>query len=308
MLFSFSHPQYVFLLLIIPLFFIIYFYSLSNKKKVALKFANFEAIGRIKGIDFFSKNIIIFVLNLFLALLLVFAVSGLTIEVFKETSSFSFVIAIDASQSMEADDFYPDRISAAKQTAIDFVDNAPLGVKFGVLSFSGNTYVEQDLSDDKTEVKNSISNIKVEGWGGTDLYEAVITSSKLLSDEEYKAIILLSDGQINVGKLEDIINYAQRNDIIIHSIAIGTRTKEGEEISYAISELDEDFLKSISYNTGGIYSFAGDKSALSQSFLDISNLTTKKVSIKFFNYLILAVIVLFIIEFFLINTRYFNLI
>ena len=304
MLFSFSHPQYVFLLLIIPLFFIIYFYSLSNKKKVALKFANFEAIGRIKGIDFFSKNIIIFVLNLFLALLLVFAVSGLTIEVFKETSSFSFVIAIDASQSMEADDFYPDRISAAKQTAIDFVDNAPLGVKFGVLSFSGNTYVEQDLSDDKTEVKNSISNIKVEGWGGTDLYEAVITSSKLLSDEEYKAIILLSDGQINVGKLEDIINYAQRNDIIIHSIAIGT--KEGGKTPYAISKLDEDYLMSISHNTGGSYFLAEDEDTLLQSFLEILELTNKEVSIKLSDYLIFFAIVLFVVEFFIVNTRYFN--
>ena len=304
MLFSFSHSQYLFLLLIIPLFFIIYFYSLSNKKKVALKFANFEAIGRIKGIDFFSKNIIIFVLNLFLALLLVFAVSGLTIEVFKETSSFSFVIAIDASQSMEADDFYPDRISAAKQTAIDFVDNAPLGVKFGVLSFSGNTYVEQDLSDDKTEVKNSISNIKVEGWGGTDLYEAVITSSKLLSDEEYKAIILLSDGQINVGKLEDIINYAQRNDIIIHSIAIGT--KEGGKTPYAISKLDEDYLMSISHNTGGSYFLAEDEDTLLQSFLEILELTNKEVSIKLSDYLIFFAIVLFVVEFFIVNTRYFN--
>ena len=308
MLFSFSHPQYLFLLLIIPLFFIIHFYSLGNKKRVALNFANFDAIARIKGIDFFSKNIINLILNSLIILLLVFAFSGLTVQVSKKASSFSFFVIIDSSQSMETDDFYPDRVTVAKEVAIEFVDKVPLEVRIGIVSFSGNAYVEQDLSDDKTEVKNSISNIKVEGWGGTDLYEAVITSSKLLSDEEYKAIILLSDGQINVGKLEDIINYAQRNDIIIHSIAIGTRTKEGEEISYAISELDEDFLKSISYNTGGIYSFAGDKSALSQSFLDISNLTTKKVSIKFFNYLILAVIVLFIIEFFLINTRYFNLI
>lgn len=305
MISSFSHPQYLFLLFIIPLFFMIHFFSLSNKKRVALKFANFDAIAKIKGVDFFSKNIVILCLNLLIISSMVLAVSGLNIQVSKESSSFSFVVAIDASESMGADDFYPNRITVAKQTAIDFIDEAP-EIRVGIVSFSGNTYIDQDMSEDKVEIKNAIDNIKIDGWGGTDLYEAVITSANLLKNEEYKSIILLSDGQINIGKLEDIIDYAQKKDVIIHAIAIGT--KEGGRTTYAISKLDEDSLKSISYNTGGGYFLAEDKEALSQSFLDILKLTKKKVSIKFSDYLVLFAIILFIIEFFLANTKYFNLV
>lgn len=306
MIFSFSHPQYLFLLFIIPIFFMIHFFSLSNRKRVALNFANFDAIARIQGVDFFSKNIIILSLSLLIISSMVLAVSGLSVQVFKESSSFSFVIAIDASESMEADDFYPNRITVAKQTAIDFINEAPIGVRVGIVSFSGNAYIEQDMSEDKVEVKNAIDNIKIEGWGGTDLYEAVIASTNLLENEEHKAIILLSDGQINVGKLEDIIAYAQKKDVIIHAIAIGT--KEGGRTPYAISKLDEDSLKSVSYNTGGSYFLAEDKEALSQSFSDILKLTNKKVSIRLSDYLVLFAIVLFVVEFFLANTKYFNLV
>ena len=305
MIFSFSDPQYLFLLFTIPILLAIHFFSLNNRKKVALKFANFDAISRIQGIDFFSKNIIVLSLSLLIILSLILAISGLNVQVSKQSSSFSFVITIDASESMEANDLLPNRITAAKQTAIDFVNAVPIGVKLGVVSFAGNAYIINDMSEDKVEVKNSINNLKIEAWGGTDLYEAVITSTNLLHGEKYKAIILLSDGQINVGKIEDIISYAQDNDVIIHTIAVGT--KEGGKTPYAISKLDEDYLKSISYNTGGKYFLAENKDALSQSFSEILKLTKKKVTIKLFNYLILFAIILFILNFFLSNTRYLNI-
>ena len=184
MIFSFSHPLYLFLLFIIPIFFLIHFLSLKNRKKVALKFANFDAISRIQGVDFFSKNIILLLLSLFIILLMVLAVSGLTFHISKQSSSFSFVIAIDNSQSMQADDFSPNRLTVSKQVAKDFVDTIPYGADIGVVSFSGSSYIEQDISQDKNEIKNAIGNIELSGFGGTDLYEAVITSTNLLKNKE----------------------------------------------------------------------------------------------------------------------------
>lgn len=307
MIFTFTHPQYLFLLFAIPIFFIIHFYSIGNRKRKALNFANFNAIARIKGIDFFSKNIILLILNSLIALSLIFAVSGLTVQVMKEASSFSFVILIDTSESMGTNDFFPDRLTVAKQTAVDFVESSPFGSRFGIVSFSGDAYIEQDITHDKTEIINSINNIKIEGYGGTDLFEAIITSSKMLQDEELKAIVLLSDGQINVGTIEQIIDHSQKREVIIHSIAMGTL--EGGNTTYqTISKLDEDFLKGVSYNTEGKYFLAEDKIALSESFQDILIKTQKKVSIKLTTYLVLLSIFLFFIEFLLMNTRYYNLI
>jgi len=305
MIFSFTHPQYLLFLFLIPIFFMIHFFSLSNRKKVALKFANFDAISRIMGVDFFSKNVIILFLNSIIILFLVFALSGLTMHTTRESSSFSFVLAMDTSQSMEANDFVPNRITVSKNIASDFIDQLPSGVKIGIVSFSGNAYIEQDLSDDKIAIKNSINRLEIDGWGGTDLYEAVITSANMLSEEENKAIILLSDGQINIGKLEDIITYAQRKDIIIHAIAIGTT--EGGETPYAISKLDEESLQSIAYNTGGKYFLAENTDILAESFFNILDLTERKVSIGIANQLILLAILLFSLEVFLVNTRYLNI-
>ena len=141
--------------------------------------------------------------------------------------------------------------------------------------------------------------------GGTDLYEAVITSTNMLVGQENKAIILLSDGQINVGSLEDVFDYANDHDVLINTIAIGT--KEGGATSIAISKVDEDSLKSVAYNTGGTFFSAVDEESLSESFSNILELTERKVSIPLFSYLLISVVILFVIGFFLSNTRYLNL-
>ena len=302
MIFSFLHPQYLFLLFLIPLALAIHFFSLNNRKKRALKFANFDSIAKIQGIDFFSKNIFALFIVLIMIFLMVLAAAGLNVQVFKKASTFSFVVAIDSSQSMEANDLSPNRLEAAKSTAIDFVNKAPLGSRIGVVSFAGNSYIDNDLSNDKMEIKNVINNIKISVFGGTDLYEAVITSTNLMEDEENKAVILLSDGQINVASVYDLVDYANKKDVIVHTIAVGT--KEGGDTSYGISKLDEESLKSIAYNTKGVYFSAEDKESLSQSFLDILQLTKKKVTISLGDYLILFSVFLLIFYFFITHTRY----
>jgi Ca-activated chloride channel family protein len=307
MIFTFNHPQYLYLLLLLPLFIIIHFFSLNNKKKIALKFANFDSIARIQGVDFFSKNVILLFLNVLIGFLLILGLSGLTMHTTMKSSSFSFVIDIDVSGSMDANDFIPTRIAAAKQTAINFVDESPFGIRMGVVSFSGSSYIEQDMTEDKNLLKGVIDRIELSGWGGTDLYEAVITSANLLENEDNKAIVLLSDGQINVGNIEEVIQYSQKKDIIIHAIAMGTPT--GGITNYStISKLDEDTLKSVTYNTGGKYFFVTNGEQLSQAFLSILDLTERKVAIDLTYYLILAAFFLFILVFFLSNTRYMNLI
>jgi len=305
MLFSFSAPQYLFFLLAIPLIFGIHFWSLSNRKKVALKFANFDAIARIQGVDFFSKNVVMLFLTALISFLLILSVSGLNLQVSKEVSSFSFVIAIDSSQSMSAKDFSPTRIGAAKETASLFVDSVPYGTQMGVISFSGSSLIELTSRQEKGEIKSAIESIELSTYGGTDLYEAIITSSNLLHAEENKAVIILSDGQINVGTVDDAVLYANENEILIHTIAMGT--VEGGETDTAFSTLDEQSLKTLSYNTGGTYFNVESTLDLSDSFKDILKVTTKKVSIPLQNYLLVVAIVLFMISFFLGNTRYLNL-
>ena len=299
---SFTHPFYLFLLVIVPLIIFIHFISLRHKGGHALRFANFEAISKIRGIDIYSKNITILVLTILVSVLLVFSVSGFTIQRTMSASSFSFVIAIDSSRSMEANDMVPDRLNAAKDTALNFVDSTPIGTSFGVISFSGNALIEQGMSQERSLVKNAINEIGLSMISGTDLYEGIITSTNLLVSEEAGAIIILSDGQINVGDLDDAIAYANLNNVLIHSIAIGTT--EGGQTTYGLSKVDEDALMAVAHGTNGKFFRATNTAEISQSFGDILEYEIKNVSFNLSTQFAILALLLFILEYILINTRY----
>jgi Ca-activated chloride channel family protein len=302
MFFSFSNPEYLFLLFLIPLFILIHFLTLRSSKRKALKFANFQAIARIKGIEFFSKNIVSLFLSIVVVFLLVMAVSGMRVHVQREASDFSFVIAIDTSTSMEADDMLPNRLVAAKDAANSFISFSPPTTEIGVVSFSGNSYIEQDITKDKQTLQRAVDGVELSSIEGTDIYEAVITSTNVLKNREAAAVIVLSDGQLNVGDVETIIEYSVDNSVTIHTIGIGT--EEGGRTKYGISKLDEDTLKAVAYNTEGVYLRAVDRAGIEESMKQAMNLTKKKVIIELSFYLILGAVIIFCAEYYLTNTRY----
>jgi Ca-activated chloride channel homolog len=302
MYFTFTHPVYLFLLLVLPVVFLIHLFTLRNTKKRALKFANFEAISKIQGVTFFSKNITMFFLSLLIIFLLIMSISGLTLHKQIDASSFSFVIAIDTSRSMSADDLKPTRLEAAKDAAKEFVKLAPVTTRIGIISFSGNAYINQNIIDNKRDIEKAINEISQSFVEGTDVYEVILTSTNLLKSEDSKAIILLSDGQVNVGNLDEAIKYANENNVLIDSLAIGTQ--QGGKTNYGLSTVNNETLRALSFNTEGKFFEAKDTESLLNSFNEMFNLTTKKISIDLSSYLTFGSILLFILEYFLINSRY----
>ena len=298
---DFTRPFYLGFLLVIPIMIFLYFFSIKNLKGEALKFANFEAIAKVKGIDFYSKKFSLLLFDIFFVIVLVLALSGLTI--FKEvsSSSFSFVVAIDSSQSMNAVDMTPNRLESAKQAANEFIDSLPIETYASIVSFSGSTKIQQELTKNKQELKFGIDKIKIENIGGTDIYEVVFNSMKILESQKNSAIILLSDGQINTGSISNSIEDAKRNNIVIHTIGVGTI--EGGNASFGISKIDEDSLKALAYNTGGIYFNAKDEKSIAKSFSDVYSLTKKLGEFELTPYLIIFSIILFIGKQFLIGVN-----
>lgn len=291
---SFSHPLYLVFLFVIPILIFLHFFSLKSRRRDSLKFANFDAIARVKGIDLYSKNIWKLSVDILFVVMLVFALAGLTLHNEVDASSFSFVIAIDGSQSMTATDMKPNRLSVAKETSIDFVNGLPFETYVGVLSFSGESIVEQELTKDNLLLKTAIEGIEINMVGGTDIYDAVLNSVKMLRGERNKAIILLSDGQVNVGSIQDTIDYARDYGVMIHTIGIGS--VEGGEVSYGMSKLDEDSLMSLAHNTDGSYFNVLDKEGLEKSFGEIVGVTQKLAEIELGLYLLMVVVVLFVVR------------
>lgn len=291
---QFLRPEYLYLLFAIPLLIFIHFYNLKSSRKQSFKFANFEAIARIKGIDIYSKGIGILILNLLILVLLTLYVSGITVYGEIQASDFSFILAIDSSQSMSADDFKPDRLTIAKNISASFIDSLPDRSKVGIISFSGNTFIEQELTTEKSALKTAIEEIKIREYGGTDIYEAVTISLRMLKGEQTKAVILLSDGQINVGNIYDVVELAKTDNAVIHTIGIGTT--QGGKAKYGLSKIDEESLKGLSYGTGGEFFMVGNEEEMADAFKKIVPLTKKIGVIDISGYLGVAIVLLIIIQ------------
>jgi len=308
----FSNPQNLWLLLSVPILIVTHFFVFSFLKRRAMRFANFEVIKRIAGpqgsttnVHFVSSNVSLLVLRVLAIGLLVLSSAGATLWYTGRASGSSFVIAIDASSSMLAGDVRPNRLDAAKSAAIEFVKGLP-NARVGVVDFAGAPFVKQAMTDDLFAVRSAIQNIDVENVGGTAIGDALITSSNMLSGEtNSRAVVLITDGQSNVGAepLEGI-DQANNYNIAVYTIGIGTEEGGSFIKTNLLSKLDEPTLIQIANSTGGMYFGAGDAASLKKAYDQISAITTKKISLGLSGIFLFAGIVLIFLEWALLNTRY----
>jgi Ca-activated chloride channel homolog len=311
---AFENPAYLWLLFSLPLLVFTHFILLKHIKKKAMKFANFEAMKRVEGVTFATKNLQVLILRLFIILFLVLSVSGTTLWYEGMSNKDDFVLAIDASASMTAQDFEPNRLDAAKKVAIEFVDTLDSKTEVGIISFAGASFIEQLPTSNLLKVKDSIKNIKIMAAGGTDLSSAIITSTNmLLNSRKEKNIILLTDGSNTAGSfVENIIEkgayYAKKYHVIIHTIGIGkNETLAGYvPLEFGIPAFfDETAMKTIANITGGKYYRASNIQELRDAYMEISeNKEQGYLSINLsFTFLLIALVLVFV-EWGLINTRF----
>ncbi|MFW5846717.1 MAG: vWA domain-containing protein [Nanoarchaeota archaeon] len=301
MYFTLESPYYLYYLMFIPLIILVYIISLRKKGGRSLNFANIEAIQKIKGVSLVSKNIVMFILFLILISSVIFALSELTLHTQMNATSFSYVLAIDASSSMSAEDIFPSRLGAAKEAALNFVDSAPIGTRIGVISFSGTSQIKTGLSEDTNKIKFNIRDINQRGVGGTNFMDALTSSVNLLRDETAKSVILISDGKDNVRNFKEIVDYARNNDVVVHTMGVGT--EYGKVTGNFTAGIERDQLKALSHNSDGNYYNISNSDDLTSSFEDILNTTETKISISLEKYLLIFSVFLIFIIWFLYNNN-----
>ncbi|MCD6591007.1 MAG: VWA domain-containing protein [Candidatus Aenigmarchaeota archaeon] len=304
----FQNPDFLWFLVVIPVLVFSHFVSLKFVRQKALKFANFPAIEYVTGRRILSKNYLLLVMRIVTLLLVILSASGMVVWYEGKGTNFDFVLAIDASGSMLAQDYQPNRLEAAKESALLFVDNLPQNTSVGVVSFAGVSFIKQRLTSDFSKVKKAVTNISIELVGGTAIGSAIITSVNLLANpERNKVVILLTDGQNNVGPaVEDAVNYAVENHVTINTIGIGT--EEGgafPEMNLSfVSKLDTKTLEIIANKTGGMFYRAENRTELEKAYKDIATAIKQKLPIYLSMPCLLMAMVLLIVEWVLVNTKY----
>lgn len=299
---TFLYPRLLLFLFLVPFFIFVYFFAITYNKKKAVLFANFEAMERFYDMEFFSKNFIALYVNLGVLILLVLGLAGTAVTFKADTSEFSYVIAVDTSTSMGANDIVPSRFVVAKSEAKKFIDSLPIGVEIGVIGFSGDANVLQELDTSKIKSKLALDEMDFGVIQGTNIYNALISANKMFGLRQRKSVVLLSDGQINVGDAPQIIRYLNRNNIIVNTIAVGTL--EGGVTNYnTVSKLDEDFLKSLAFNSGGEFFRVTDADELETSFNSLITEVNTDVTVDLSIYFLMAAIITFAVLWVLYNLR-----
>jgi len=198
------------------------------------------------------------------------------------------VLCMDISGSMLSADFYPNRLEASKQMAEEFVRNRPID-QIGLVIFSGESYTQFPLSTDHDGLIEQIQSLR-SGMliDGTVIGEGLATAVQRLSTSKSKSkiIILLTDGNEQPPETRVIDPYtaleiAKAKGVKVYTIglgALGTKTVE-ERGNKIASFLDENLLKKIATQTGGVYFRAIDKESLQQIYRQINRLEKSDIEI-----------------------------
>ena len=199
------------------------------------------------------------------------------------------MLTIDISESMQIEDFKPNRLEAAKDVARNFVAGR-FQDRIGLVVFSGDAFSRSPLTTDYELLNSYIDDISFDliENRGTAIGSALAVSTNRLreSDSKSKVMILLSDGDNTAGNIDPITaaKLAQAYNIKIYTIAIG---KEGKvpfgtdffgRPRYVENTLDETNLREIAKIGNGNFYRVSDKAALEEVFNEIDAL--EKAEIK----------------------------
>ena len=276
---SFDWEQRIYLLLIfaIPLIFIIRWLITS---KIGQKLSLALPKNQIKWTpSVLLRHIPNILLALTIALVLVaLARPQKTNEKVEQwTEGIDIMLVIDISESMQIEDFKPNRLEAAKTVAREFIDGR-FQDRIGIVIFSGDAYSLSPLTTDYELLKAYLKDIDfnmIENRGtaiGSAL--AVGTNRMRESEAESKVLILLSDGDNTAGNIDPITaaELANAYNIKLYTIAVGKegRVPFGKDFfgqpKYIENTLDETTLRQIAEIGDGQFYRVSDNAALEQVF------------------------------------------
>lgn len=202
------------------------------------------------------------------------------------------VLSMDISGTMLARDFKPDRLTAAKQLASEFVAKRH-GDRIAVVAFAGEAFTQTPLTSDQATVETMLARLRsgvVED--GTAIGNGLATAINRLreSSAQSKVIILLTDGVNNSGQISPLMaaEIARDMGIKVYTIGVGTRGRAPyPAVDYfgnpttvmADVEIDEDLLRQIASTTGGKYFRAENDEALREIYAEIDELETSEVQV-----------------------------
>ena len=328
-MFRFEHPDYLYLLFILPVLLLLFLYSMYIKKRNLKRFGDMKIIRELMPDvalkrQHFKFWILFFCVGLFI-LILARPQFGSKLETIKK-QGIEVVICLDVSNSMLSTDISPSRLDKSKQLLSRLIDN--LGNdKIGLIVFAGDAFIQLPITSDYLSAKMFLSSINpaMVPTQGTAIGAAINLATRSFSPNESteKAIILITDGENHEDDALGAAKAASEKGIRVNVLGVGSvqggaipipgtnnfqRDNEGNMI---ITKLNEQMCQEIAVTGNGMYARTDNtNSALRALQNELDKLGKSEVESKVYSsydekYQVpaWALLVLLIIEFFILDRR-----
>jgi Ca-activated chloride channel family protein len=297
-LFRFANPEYLYLLLMLPVIILLWILNQFRKKRALRKLGDpdlvLKLIPDISGARPLIKMIILSFAFIFMIIVLARPQFGSKMEEVKR-QGVEVIIALDVSNSMMAEDIQPTRLERAKQAISRLVESLQ-NDKLGLIVFAGDAYTQIPVTTDYISAKMFLSTISpdIVPKQGTAIGSAIDLAMNSFSQgkDKSRALIIITDGENHEDDPVAKAKEAAEKGIVIYTIGIGSA--EGVPISFTtggrrdflkdpegntvITKLDENILKEIAIAASGKYVRANNSNiGLDQIFGDIRNLKKQEL-------------------------------
>jgi len=297
-LFRFANPDFLYLLLLLPVLIIFWIINEVRRKKALKRFGDPGLVRKLmpelSGTRPWLKFILQLVAVTSAIIILARPQFGSKLEEVKK-QGVEVIIALDVSNSMLAGDIQPDRLTRAKQALTRLIDNLE-NDKIGLIVFAGDAYTQIPITTDYISAKMFLSSIRPDmvPKQGTAIGAAIDLGMRSFSPGEgkSKAMIIITDGENHEDEPVAKASEASEKGIIIHTIGIGSaegvpipvmvngrkdylKDNEGNTV---ITRLDEEILKKIAVSAGGNYVRASNTNiGLEEIFGEIRKMKTEEL-------------------------------
>ena len=279
---TFENISFLWLLLALP-FYLEWYRRKNDSRRSKLRFSETAIFGIIQKRAVPLKVHLPFALRMLAIALLIVGFarprSGVTNQEVT-TEGIDIMLVLDISSSMEARDFRPNRLEAAKKVAEHFIDNR-VNDRIGLVVFASETFLQAPLTLDYDILRQFLRKVTIvpKKYDGTAIGLAIASGVNRLknSDAKSKVMILLSDGSNNSGEIQPITaaELAATFDVKIYTVGAGTRDR-----GLLQSGLDEAILRQIAETTNGKYYHASNEERLLDIYEEINELEKTEIKVK----------------------------